>query len=264
LPLLIIGRIVDPQSSHNLNTSSFSFMYKENTNALMDSTIFNKWFTKCFLKSVKERQEDNGRREKILLLVDNSKLLPDPMDLNEKDKFVTVISPPLTVSSLKQPINCGIIASFKRKYRISLLQTLASLDLRNTENEVIGIHRELNTWDYSRIAHYAWSYLDNELIIHGWRCFFYAVDTCNEEYSNKMRNDVDEAIKLLHDIPGCRRYNAAGVSKWFIFDNMHNLVMKIYTHEVLRDFENNTLDKANIVIDDDEAMPPYSQVQRMS
>ncbi|XP_060819664.1 jerky protein homolog-like [Bombus pascuorum] len=93
LPVLIIGRTMEPQSSNNLNTNTFSIMYRANTNAWMDSTIFNEWFTECFLESVKKRQEKNGRREKTLLLLDNSKLHPDLNDLNKKDEFVTVMSP---------------------------------------------------------------------------------------------------------------------------------------------------------------------------
>lgn len=73
LSVLIIGRIVETQGSYNLNTNASSTIYIGTTTAWMNSKIFNKWFEKYFLESVKERQRKNGRRENTLLIVDNAK-----------------------------------------------------------------------------------------------------------------------------------------------------------------------------------------------
>jgi hypothetical protein len=138
---------VETQSSYNFNTHAFSTIYTANINAWINSTIFNLWFEECFLESVKERQEKNGSREKTLLLLDNTKSLPNLEDLNKKDEFVTLMSPPLDVTPLRQPMNCGIIVCFKQKYRKELVKTLMPLPICNTEKKLINIHKELNMWD---------------------------------------------------------------------------------------------------------------------
>jgi hypothetical protein len=116
LPILIIGSEEINRSLCNFETSTISTIYKSKSHAWMDSTIFNEWFEQHFLKSVREKQK-NGKREKTVLLLDNTRLLFDLKNLNEKDEFVTVESIPNDVSQFLQPICSGIILCFLRKYR---------------------------------------------------------------------------------------------------------------------------------------------------
>ncbi|XP_060819670.1 jerky protein homolog-like [Bombus pascuorum] len=257
LPVLIIGSIAETQSLYNFNTDAFSTIYTSNSNAWMDSTIFNEWFKKHFLKSIKERQEKNGRREKTVLLLDNARSLHDLKDLNKKDNFVTVMSLPSNVSQHIQPMNSGIIACFKRKYRKELVETLMPLSICNTEKELINIHKELNMWDCCRIVHDAWSYVDDAIMKNAWDKLL-KFDVIRNVDAKKRKSDIFETVKLLHNLPGCKQYNKYDVSNWFEIDNIHDKVMTICTDEALQDFGNNTLDQLNISIVDDEGGPYYS------
>jgi hypothetical protein len=258
LQILIIGSEEINRSLCNFETSTISTIYKSKSHAWMDSTIFNEWFEQHFLKSVREKQK-NGKREKTVLLLDNTRLLFNLGDLNKKDEFVTVISIPHNVTRFIQPMNCGIITCFIRKYRRELAKTLESLPTCNTEDEVIDIHKDLSMWDCCCIVHTAWLKVDDVVIRNAWgtllKCRNTYRDTTKEE-----KHDVSKTCKSLSEIPGCLSCDEDDVQKWFEVDKMDKIVMKVYTDEAIRDFESNTMGES--IVDDVEAEPSHSPAKK--
>lgn len=226
LPVLIIGSITEPQNSSILNTDGISTIYKVNANAWMDSIIFNQWFEEHFLKSVKERQEKNGCRQKILLLLDNTRLLHDLKNLNGKDTFVTVMSFPFDIPPDIQPMNDEVIACFKRMYRKELVITLMLLPAWNTEEEVIQTHKRLTLRDSCRMAHDAWSYVDNAMLKSGWYILFGHNPSC-DEFIYMLIKDIKEITGYLHTLPGCKQCHEVCVLNWFKIESIHDIVMKV-------------------------------------
>ncbi|XP_043590860.1 jerky protein homolog-like [Bombus pyrosoma] len=263
LPVLIIGSFGDTQGLYNLNTNVLSTIYRANANAWMSSNIFSEWFRKYFLESVIKRQQKRGYREKTLLLLDNTMLLHDLSDLNRKDEFVKVISIPSNISPLRQPMNCGIIGSFKRKYRKELVKTLASLPLHNTEEGVIDMHEKLDMWDCYNIVDDAWSYIDDVILRNAWDTLLKRDVLWSAQYSIKMKYDAVKTVEFLHSLPGCERCDEESVLNWFESDDISEIVMKIHTNEVIRDFENKTRGRVNTNFDD-EVGPSCSKVQKIS
>ncbi|XP_043591768.1 tigger transposable element-derived protein 2-like [Bombus pyrosoma] len=257
LPVLIIGTVPETLRGCNFNTNTYSTIYRTNTNAWMDNNIFNEWFEKYFLESVQERQQKNGRKEKTLLLLDNARSFHDLHYLNDKDEFVTVMSFPLDVSTLIQPMNCEIIPCFKRMYRKEFAKTLALLPFRNSAEDVIRMHKILNIWDSCRIVHNAWSHIDNTILKNAWNSLLNHEDTWIEEYSKKMIIDAYETVNLLRYLPGCELCDVFDVLNWFQIDNIHNIVLKVCTDEVLRDYESNTLPQEHIQSVHDQAGPSH-------
>ncbi|XP_068967628.1 tigger transposable element-derived protein 2-like [Bombus flavifrons] len=192
LPVLIIGSITEPQSSAILNTDGISTIYKVNANAWMDTIVFNQWFEEHFLKSVKERQEKNGCRQKILLLLDNTRLLHDLKDLNGKDTFVTVMSFPFDIPPDIQPMNDEVIACFKR---------------------------------ICRMAHDAWSYVDNAMLKSEWYILLGHNPSC-DEFIYMLIKDIKETTAYLHTLRGCKQCHEVCVLNWFKIESIHDIVMK--------------------------------------
>lgn len=252
LPVLIIGNIAEPQSSSILNTDGIPTIYKVNASAWMDNIIFNQWFEEYFIKSVKERQEKKGYREKTVLLLDNNKLLLNLNDLNEKDEFVKVISFPHDVSPEIQPINDEVIACFKRMYRKELVITLMLLPVWNTEENVIQTHKKLTLKDSCRMVHDAWSYVDDAILKRGWDILF-GYETSYDEFTDTLIKDIKETTAYLRTLSGCERCHEDFVFVWFKVENVHDIAMKVCTDEVLRSF-------GNIDIVNDEARPSYSKI----
>ncbi|XP_043591771.1 jerky protein homolog-like [Bombus pyrosoma] len=264
LPVLVIGRTADIRSLHNLNTNAPTTIYTANANAWMNDSIFNLWFEECFIKSVKERQEKNGGREQTLLLLGSDRLLPDLNYLNIRDSFVTVMSPPYDVTELIQPMNCGIIACFKRKYRKELVKALMPLPTFNTGREVIDLHEELNAWDCCRIVRDAWSYVDCVTMTMAWRNLLKFEHKLRVDFSGNINNDVSETVELLHSLPGCEGCDPSSAINWFTIDNIRNIISKLHTDEVIRAFKNKTLYDEDIDSVDDEAGPSGAKFPRFS
>jgi hypothetical protein len=258
LPILIIGSEVINRRLYNFKTRIFSTIYKSKSNAWMDSTIFNDWFEHHFLKSVREKQK-NGKREKTVLLLDNSRLLFDLKNLNEKDEFVTVESIPNDVSQVVLPIRCGIIVCFIRKYRRELARILEPLADSDKEDEVIDNHKDLNMWDCCRIVHRAWSKVDDVVIRRAWTRVLKCTDFCYE-IAKEAKPDISKTCQSLSKTPGCKSCDEDDVKKWFQVDKIDKIVMKVYTDEAIRDFESNTMGED--IVDDVEAEPSHSPAKK--
>ncbi|UYV75541.1 hypothetical protein LAZ67_13000549 [Cordylochernes scorpioides] len=114
--LLIIGKSAKPRCFRNFSPH-FYCTYTSNSKAWMTSSIFQEWLLKFNKQLVSE-----GRR--ILLLLDNatSHCVPNDGLSNIKIHFL----PPNMTASL-QPLDSGIIKSFKAQYRKLQLQKMVEL-----------------------------------------------------------------------------------------------------------------------------------------
>ena len=257
LPVLIIG---NHSTFCSFETNAFTTIYRSNIGASMDSTIFKQWFKEHFLESVKGRQQENKREVKYLLLLDNTPLLHDINDIYHMDPLVTVIMTTSDVSSNRQPMNRGIIKCFKRMYRIELLKSIRPLSIFNTVEEMIDLHKELRMWDCCRIVHDAWSFVDKEILINSWDGLLRPPDMGSIIRTGIWNADILKAIAFLRRLPGCERCEQNDVLNWFNIDNGYDIVKKICTDEVLREFENNTLGRENINICRDEVGPSQAKI----
>jgi hypothetical protein len=103
---LIIGKYKNPRCFKNINLRNVGVNYKWNTKAWMTAIIFQEWVT-TFDKIIRIKEP----ARKVLLIIDNAGCHNlNGIELkNVKIKFL----PPNTTSRL-QPLDAGIIASFKK------------------------------------------------------------------------------------------------------------------------------------------------------
>lgn len=74
-PLYIIGRSVKPKCFLTTDMTTLPFVYGSQKSAWMDQFVFKKWY-KFFLEEVVKKHEKEGRRRKVLLLMDNCRAHP--------------------------------------------------------------------------------------------------------------------------------------------------------------------------------------------
>ncbi|KAJ8720806.1 hypothetical protein PYW08_006271 [Mythimna loreyi] len=156
LPMLVIGKSKKPRCFKHVNMSVMPIVYTSQKSAWMDSTIFMEWFTETFIPSVKAHQLKNGKREKTLLLLDNAPTHPSCDVLNEKDEFIKVMFLPPKVTSLLQPMDQGVIETFKRYYRKELLRKLLLEKEEDGEESLIRNHKKIDLKDASYMIGAAW------------------------------------------------------------------------------------------------------------
>jgi len=114
LPPLIIGKYANPRCFKNVNISNFPMIYRSNSKAWMLTTIFQEWLQEFdYLMACKHN------RQRVLLLLDNcSSHNLQGLILPHVEVYFL---PPNTTSRL-QPMDAGIIMSFKRHYRYLHIQ----------------------------------------------------------------------------------------------------------------------------------------------
>nr|XP_033195751.1 jerky protein homolog-like [Bombus vancouverensis nearcticus] len=261
LPVLLIGTEPDVHALYNYDTEAFSTIYKSKENACMDSTIFKDWYEDLFLESVKERQRENAPREQYLLLLDNAMSLHNLNDLHDLDRSVTVMSLPVNVSPLRQPMNCGIISCFKRKYRIELLKTAMPITVGGTEEDIIEVHKEISMWDCCRIVHDAWLSVEDAILTNSWDRLLTVRNVQSIEVTEKWEAEINDVLGMLIDLPGCKECEEIDVFNWFSIENQYNIVQKKCVEEVLQEFKDNPV---NINIIDREAGPSRAKLSKRS
>ena len=114
---IVIGKYGRPRCFKNINnTNNLGIIYRHNKSAWMTGTIFKQWITNV---DNDISMKTHGRR--ILLIIDNATchIIPE-IELQSID---ILFLPPKT-NSLLQPLDAGIIAAFKTKYRSMFIRNL--------------------------------------------------------------------------------------------------------------------------------------------
>ena len=114
LPPLIIGKYANPRCFKNINIRNLPMMYRNNTKAWMLTTLFQDW-----LRDFDYQVGQKHRGQRVLLFLDNCtshKL--EGLDLVHVDVHFL---PPNTTSKI-QPMDFGIIISFKKYYHFYHIQ----------------------------------------------------------------------------------------------------------------------------------------------
>lgn len=113
---LVIGKSRKPRCFKSINLNSLKVQWESNKKAWMSSDIMTKW-----LIALDEKMRKAGR--KILLFMDNATSHPQNIKLGS---IKVVFFPPNTTAVL-QPLDQGVIRSFKLSYRGLFLRHILSM-----------------------------------------------------------------------------------------------------------------------------------------
>lgn len=112
VPITMIGKAKEPAC---IAGNSWPIPYYSQKNAWIDVPTFNKWFDEVFEPYVRSRTG-----HKVLLLLDNA---PGHSTEFERNGIRVAFFPP-NVTSWKQPMDMGIIAALKKRYKYLLLKDI--------------------------------------------------------------------------------------------------------------------------------------------
>lgn len=216
LPLLVIGKSKNPRCFKNIK--SLPVAYDSQKKAWMNGEIFKRWYAEQFIPEVKKYQDSIQKRGKVLLLLDNAPSHPSIECLNHIDDMFTVKYLPPNVTSVIQPMDQGVIETFKRLYRKQFLRQLLFADENSTES-VINFHKKINLKDCCYMAAESWSSIDVSTLKKSWNKILKRSlgSTCNEVISSNVKyvGDITEAIsKILI----CSECDEEDVNQWLNCD----------------------------------------------
>ena len=149
-PPLIIGKYSNPRCFRGIDRKLLPCPYKSTKNAWMNTNIFREWLCEVNRRMIIQKRS-------ILLILDNA---PSHRFDNSLSNIKVVYLPP-NCTSVLQPLDQGIIWSFKCSYRKALLEYL----IDGVDNECHG--NMLKDYDLFKALHFvrrAWAEVQVDVI----------------------------------------------------------------------------------------------------
>ena len=135
--------------------NSLPVHYYKQTNAWMDTTVFESWFHNKFVPHMKKHCRNNDIEYKVLLLLDNAPAHPSKEVLKSRDGKVVVIFLPPNTASVIQPMDQGILVGLKKRYKKFLLRHLIFKD-QSSSLSVPDVLKQLTIKDVVYWSAKAW------------------------------------------------------------------------------------------------------------
>ena len=176
---LVIGKSAKPRCFKNVNIASMPVHYKSNRKAWMTFNIFSEW-----LESINEMIKREGR--KILLFVDNA-ASHKIMQLSN----VSLMFLPPNCTALIQPLDQGVIKTFKAHYRIHFVKKLSLV--MEEANSATELTKNINVMDAIHWISMAWDKVTPFTIQ---RCFYKSGFPCENEQS-RIEDQEETAVREL-------------------------------------------------------------------
>ena len=115
--------------------------YYHSRNAWMTSSIFEHWFQKEFVPSVRKHLRRKRLEPKALLLLDNCPAHPPADNLISRDGRIRFSFLPKNTTSKIQPHDQGVISAFKMIYRRELIKKIVA-DERPVQERLKAINNK--------------------------------------------------------------------------------------------------------------------------
>ena len=138
---LVINRFLRPRALKGKDIQQLPVHWMANSKAWVTAAIFNDWFNNCFVPEIEKYMKQKGLDFKALLVVDNA---PGHMHLEHPN--VKVIFLPPNTTSLIQPLDQGIISTFK-KYFIKQTFEFILDKLQNKSITLIEAWKQFSIFD---------------------------------------------------------------------------------------------------------------------
>ncbi|GFW61057.1 tigger transposable element-derived protein 1 [Trichonephila clavipes] len=108
---LLINKPLRPRALKGKDLKQLPVIWMANLKAWMTTAIFIEWFNNCFVPEVEAYMKEKSLDFKVLLVVDNA-----ASHLQLEHPNVQLVFLPPNTTSLIQPLDQGIIATFKKYY----------------------------------------------------------------------------------------------------------------------------------------------------
>ncbi|XP_043522603.1 jerky protein homolog-like [Frieseomelitta varia] len=164
LPLLFVNKFANPRALKHCK-DTLSVVYKSHPNAWINEDIFREWYNNHFKQCVKERQLQEQREGKVILLVDNFKAHKLEKDELDDGHFVLMFLPPNT-SSMIQPMDRGVIAECKKLFRHKLFHQV--LQVLQYDDGLTQFYADYDIKDCINFISEAWNDVTLQTIRNSW------------------------------------------------------------------------------------------------
>lgn len=157
---MIIGTAKKPRVFRKRTGQELGFDYHNNKKAWMKADLFREWLLR-FNEWIKEGSSER----KVALLIDNCSAHGGKETIPELSNVTVIYFHPNTTSKL-QPLDAGIIAAVKTRYRKSQLErVLDMIDIGDTSDNIYKVDQ----LTAMRTVKSIWEQLPSKIILNCWR-----------------------------------------------------------------------------------------------
>lgn len=169
--------------------------------------------------------------------------------------FKVLYLPP-NVTSLIQPMDQGVIETFKRLYRKELLRRLL-LNGDEDEESVITLFKKINLKDSAYMAAEAWNSVSAVTLKKAWNKILSDIET--EENDSPSQSEM---VIEIQEIPGFEDVDTEDMAAWLQSDEDDPGYQILQDHEIIETFTQQNKDEEDEEReeDDDNDTPTSSEV----
>lgn len=196
---LAIHKSLNPRAFKKQDKEKFPVFWRANKKAWMTAALFREWFTDMFIPEVENYLKKKNLSFKVLLLVDNATCHPEDL----KHPNVRIEYLPANTTSLIQPMDQGIIATFKAvMVRYTFEWLLNELDSDNNIT-VLDIWKKYTMLDCLDFIRRALETLQQKTLAGCWKklCPADAIDGNSDEMS-PIAEHVDRVVEIARIVGG--------------------------------------------------------------
>lgn len=197
---LLVYRSENPRAFKNKSKAGLPVIWKSNAKAWVTASLFEDWFGHHFIPEVERYCRLKEIPFKVMLLIDNAPGHP-PATLINFDPRVEVVFLPPNTTSLLQPMDQGVIKTFKAYYTRRSFAHLHEAMRQKNELSVKDFWKQFNVLDAVRIIGQSWNEVSQKTLNGVWKklCpFFFTSETQGETISDPEQ--IDSIIEEVVDI----------------------------------------------------------------
>ncbi|UYV69405.1 hypothetical protein LAZ67_6003482 [Cordylochernes scorpioides] len=193
---LVINKSKLPRAFKGVNINNIPVYWRANKKAWVTAAMFTEWFHKCFIPDAKKYLSSKGLPFKVLLLIENVPGHPQDLEYeNVKVKFL-----PKNTTSLLQPLDQGIISTFKALY-IKRSFTYILEQMENNESlTVIRAWKNSTMLDCVKDIALSYTAIKQTTLNSCWKKFW--PNVVKNEHSISTLNEYSQIVQMAHSLGG--------------------------------------------------------------
>lgn len=201
---LLVYRSENPRALKNKSKAGLPVIWKSNRKAWVTASLFEDWFGHHFIPEVERYCQSKQIPFKVMLLIDNAPGHP-PATLTSFDPRVKVEFLPPNTTSLLQPMDQGVIKTFKAYYTRRSFAHLHKAMRQNNELSVKEFWKQFNILEAVRIIGESWDEISQKTLNGVWKklCpFFFSTETQAEAVPgpDEISNVIKDVVELGRQI----------------------------------------------------------------
>lgn len=220
LPPFMIGKYEKPRAFKNLNLKSLPVYYTHQRSAWMNCFLFKTWIENEFAPKVKIYLTTLNLPMKAVLVLDNA---PTHYINTEIDGLKILFLPP-NVTSLVQPMDQGVIAALKRKYRRRFMgQLLDNMELKNIS--LLNAVKSVNIKDVIYFIASSYEEISSDTLVKSWRKLWPEIENLirtkeNNEDTVIDKNEEKTILEGVRKIVSAEDVGDSAVYDWLNCDDV--------------------------------------------